>query len=42
MALAGGDQHRQRPPATITGQVQLGREATAAAAQCLVWLSSRP
>jgi hypothetical protein len=42
VALASSDQHRQWPAAAITSQLQLGREATPAAAQCLVWLSSRP
>ena len=36
MALAGGDQHGQGPPAAITGQMELGRQPTAATPQCLV------
>jgi hypothetical protein len=42
MPLAGGDQHRQGPAAAVTSQMQLGRQAAAAAAQCLVGLGSRP
>ena len=41
MALAGGDKHGQRPPAAITGQMELGRQPTAATAQCLVNLTTR-
>jgi hypothetical protein len=40
MALAGGHQHGERPPAAIGGQVELGRQPTAATAQCLVGLGS--
>jgi hypothetical protein len=36
MALAGGDQHRQWPPAAITGQVDLGGQPAAAAPKRLV------
>jgi hypothetical protein len=41
MALASSDQHHQRPAAAITSQMELGRQATPAASQCLVSLSSR-
>jgi hypothetical protein len=39
VALAGGDQHAERPPAAITGEMELGREPASATAQCLVNLS---
>jgi hypothetical protein len=41
MTLAGGEEHPQRPPATITSQMDLGREPAPAVSQCLVGLSSR-
>jgi hypothetical protein len=36
MALTGGDQHPQRPPTAIAGQMQLGGQPAAAASQGLV------
>jgi hypothetical protein len=42
MALAGGDQHPQRPPAAIGGQMDLGGQPTPAASQGLVSLGTRP
>jgi hypothetical protein len=36
MALARGDQHGQWPTAAIGGQVDLGRQSAAAAAEGLV------
>jgi hypothetical protein len=36
MALASGDHHGQGPTATITGQVDLGGQPAAAAAEALV------
>jgi hypothetical protein len=36
VALAGGDQHGQRPPTAIAGQMQLGGQPAAATAQRLV------
>ena len=41
VALAGGDQHPQRPPAAIAGEMQLGREPASATAQYLVNLTTR-
>ena len=36
-ALAGGDQDRQRPLATLDGQVQLAGQPTPGAPQRMVW-----
>ena len=41
VALAGGDQHPQRAPAAIAGEMELGGEPASATAQCLVNLTTR-
>jgi len=38
--LAGGNHHPKRPPTAVAGQVDLGRQPTPAASQCLVSLRS--
>ena len=40
--LAGGEDHREWPPVTITSHMELGAQPAAAASQCLVGLGSRP